>query len=734
MVLYGILRSIFTWTDKSSVIWEPMKIIKSALIWGVLIQLSRFIMSAMIDISTIATYSVGWLPMSVLKESDLWNRHILGTHSNFSLNKLEGAVEKNDSFQVWYSYGWVDNISKCKRDKEWNYIVWRANGDPSMIHNDLVASGTTIKDKQWTAIAVNKIEICVMWYSQRVVFFVEEDTLRGAADAATYKKNAEELLIWKDVKLLLNEGKILTSTWYSPIAELGVLGGDARIAAKIKSKEWLTVSNMISRLKWLTGPLITIYSSVLNFADMADIEPADRKAWWMWVELLIKLIFALALIIPLALLAIVLIARVGLMRLYIIFSPILIVVHLFKDTLKLDLGNAEDRIDPWNIAWIIFAPVIIVFSISISLIFMTAITETMQQKAHSDAFYEYLWAAKDKENGGIKLMNLPVTINQNGNNSTGRWDIWDTFSWILVQLFAIWLIWAILMWAIKATKLGKAVVKKIPGIDTRLQDAAMAVPLFSVKNKNGENVHAGLGAMWNYYAWKPGGVAKSWERNAEIALAWKTKVATDDTTKKLSNVTDSQYTAIREAMKSWWDVSGALSAAWLTMAEYKWSENYKTFAALSTNDTWSHKYELSELMSMSKTRVLDLLNSGKVAGAAWWTAVQLQGWENYTMHATRSKFGGKIHYILTKDADEATKNDKEKLKKFNEARDKKLRELVVKNTDKKKDVNWDWTVSDDENKNYKQHIDQEVEYMKKQVKEAQTKREKWDFLDIKYKK
>ena len=59
----------------------PKWIISRALIAGVWIQASWFVMSALLDISTILTYSIWWLPMTVLEtkwdDSDKYNPYIL---------------------------------------------------------------------------------------------------------------------------------------------------------------------------------------------------------------------------------------------------------------------------------------------------------------------------------------------------------------------------------------------------------------------------------------------------------------------------------------------------------------------------------------------------------------------------------------------------------------------------------------------------------------------------------
>jgi hypothetical protein len=57
-------------------------LITNTLIAGILIQASRFLMAVAIDISTIATYGIGGLPISVLgneRNKDLVDITVLGT-------------------------------------------------------------------------------------------------------------------------------------------------------------------------------------------------------------------------------------------------------------------------------------------------------------------------------------------------------------------------------------------------------------------------------------------------------------------------------------------------------------------------------------------------------------------------------------------------------------------------------------------------------------------------------
>ena len=76
--------------------------------------------------------------------------------------------------------------------------------------------------------------------------------------------------------------------------------------------------------------------------------------------------------------------------LFIAFMPFLILACTFKNE-KTDKLLTEMKITtPGEFIKIIFAPVIIVFSVSISLIFMTALTNTLGHEAKQHEFFESL--------------------------------------------------------------------------------------------------------------------------------------------------------------------------------------------------------------------------------------------------------------------------------------------------------------------------------------------------------
>lgn len=68
-MIYNLSPSENEWVQK----FKPQKIIVKVLMAGVLINMSRFLVMAMVDVSTILTYSLGGIPLSVMKEEKTSN-------------------------------------------------------------------------------------------------------------------------------------------------------------------------------------------------------------------------------------------------------------------------------------------------------------------------------------------------------------------------------------------------------------------------------------------------------------------------------------------------------------------------------------------------------------------------------------------------------------------------------------------------------------------------------------
>lgn len=113
-----------------------MDTIKKTLIAGVLIQASRFLLAALVDVSTIATYAVGGLPLSVIKNTDIGKQKILKVNSLIDLDKFS-AFTKGEGFDVRYTAKYKDKelkISSCRVEK--SRVIGREMMEPEYINVD----------------------------------------------------------------------------------------------------------------------------------------------------------------------------------------------------------------------------------------------------------------------------------------------------------------------------------------------------------------------------------------------------------------------------------------------------------------------------------------------------------------------------------------------------------------------------------------------------------------------
>jgi uncharacterized membrane protein len=80
----------------------------------------------------------------------------------------------------------------------------------------------------------------------------------------------------------------------------------------------------------MMGPLITLYSSIVNFAELNDTR-THQDSRDAALSMIIKAVAAIALFIPLIFLAIILLLRIAYIWLYIIISPFIVLIMTFGD-------------------------------------------------------------------------------------------------------------------------------------------------------------------------------------------------------------------------------------------------------------------------------------------------------------------------------------------------------------------------------------------------------------------
>ncbi len=121
LFIYTILKSLFSGNNKIGS--EFKTLITNTLIAGILIQASWFLTSAAVDLSTIATYGVGGLPITILGSSSDENLDLV----YFNHERVINFEQQGDSFiqdlLILHTKDW--NISPCATTK----IEWMTGGN-----------------------------------------------------------------------------------------------------------------------------------------------------------------------------------------------------------------------------------------------------------------------------------------------------------------------------------------------------------------------------------------------------------------------------------------------------------------------------------------------------------------------------------------------------------------------------------------------------------------------------
>lgn len=432
----------------------PKWIISRALIAGVWIQASWFVMAALLDISTILTYSIWWLPMTVLEtkwdDSDKYNPYIL--------KRLFSVDVKNfEDYKLYLTNTTWDSkiyIAPCK-----TFDVGS---------EELIISPSTIYYNSWSWMPLTENTMChidgnVYHFSE---LLVDKPTCSVSDCVQNQNKYLDDLKnviaeLQKDksrIQAEINAGRILQiSPWVSSFDN----PNNGYWLDPTNKKIWNKTGRLGDLLE--DGSYVWAFTS-LYAALMSSWERVIPQEMWPFAKFLnVALSFChlIAIAIPLFAAVVVFMMRIGILWAAIIMSPFIALFTAF-DFKVFKEGNMSyfslNKLIP-----IIFSPVIICFAVSLSTVLVNIIagidieTEGIMDK-------EILWWLIKLNIWGLSLWfgKLVVSV------------IWVAITWFLM--------WA----AIQSTKLWDLDIVK--GIKKLATNAMWAMPIIPV--------------VWKWADWK----------------------------------------------------------------------------------------------------------------------------------------------------------------------------------------------------------------------------------------
>ena len=470
--IYKIFEFLIKWQK-----WDDIKkLLVSALIAWVWIQASWFIMAALIDVSTIATYWIWGLPMYILgkeKENLKYNPYVLWNVLYMESDNLDGyhMYLSNNFFLTGGNSGDVKFISECE-------TFYYQNSNEELI---LAPKMIYYKDDTNEKYYLTEQKMCHLW--DEVYHFSDlytggnkwseiSPTMSGSAIKTKQGEYAGSITASISTLKNISEPDMQTYVSGGKILKIWVQydSGDQKYGLDVNN-EWIWTGESASSWHlpnlWdiLSGNYAwvfsTLYGSLLNAWNNLRLSSTSEKG--LYVNLLntaLSLWHMIAIAIPLLVMVIVLVMRIGILRMAIVLSPVVILLKAFWFDKKIGKDSILRFIQVDNLLWVIFAPVVICFAVSLSTVLVRIIMKMNRSNIET-------WQ-QDILGWLIQLNVAWIWVN--------IWKLVWAVIWIAITWFLMWA-------AVKASELWKTWI--IKSVEELSKTALWSMPVIPIPWKDG---------------------------------------------------------------------------------------------------------------------------------------------------------------------------------------------------------------------------------------------------------
>lgn len=442
--IFYIFKYLITQDQKHG----PKRLIIRALIAWVWIQASWFIMAALIDISTILTYWVWGLPVSVLWSStnNEWNNpYVLKTLVSVDVEQLDDmAWLYLTNVSTWNDHFYISECSTFDYSSSWTDIKEELILAPKYVFYREENSGIDVYH--------NTDKLRCHYYGQVYYFkslysglndwdFNCSDSTGCKEWQQTYKNIIQSAQVelksgsWNsivDMGNYISQWKIL-QIWDAH-AEGWIWWSNVWTWRYSTTWVWLDVDNKWT-WEWKTNRLedildwgsyvwvfTTLYSSLMN--AWRWILSSGWSLYTNFLNIVLTFFHMLAIAIPLIAMCVVFMIRVAILWMVVALAPFIVLMTSFDlwGSSMLKSVKILDYFKPENLLWIIFSPALICFAISISTVLVRVI-ETFNIKEIAFQPTDILWWLIH-----INLEWLWI----------GLWRFIVAIMWVAITWFLVW--------------------------------------------------------------------------------------------------------------------------------------------------------------------------------------------------------------------------------------------------------------------------------------------------------
>lgn len=440
--VWSILKYIFDmkWGKATN----PKDIIVKLLLGAIWVNTSWFIIGALVDISTALTVGIWWLPLQLIGDQAMAQKPIFGSITSIKLNN---AIWQKDNAAILHTRPG----SQFSKDGKYflpcyiedSHIVWDENKRQT-------AFG--ISNGQWSVTGTN------VWRTSIVKDYcvarwngINKDAYEKAKSPVV-SDSAAMKIVYTDSFAAIN------SAWNCSTSNV-----------------CQTLDSFTKKTEWYQWAFYSLYASLLNLSTIHIWVPKSNVSLGM--EMLMKMIIALAYLIPLMILAIVLIMRVWYLWLIIAFSPFIVLASI-KELWGWMKGGIKDEtlkkvFDINNVISLLLLPVIVTFVISLSIVFLSSLSEWLTKNGSAESMWIY-----QRTEWTYKCYDVAITSICLDMPWTDIWTgVFDYFSWMIMNLFGIWLMWFAVMAALKSSEFTKKVAGTIETLGKDMMMSANFIPI-----------------------------------------------------------------------------------------------------------------------------------------------------------------------------------------------------------------------------------------------------------------
>lgn len=522
-------------------------VIKS-LIASVAVNMSRWIVAALIDISTILVVAIWALPLQIMGDTNvIKNIRFVQTHSYYDKVDTNESDASDKAYSTVYSCpaGWTPVFfMPCEFSPiqvEWETTLW-------------------LIPLKWVKSLETTIETTLSdWWQQSWKIWMSYDNIEKWYCVQDW--SLVQYIPWTEINEC-EEWQKRRNAWRKAMNPPNDENWDPIAWWKFSCHSFSELTRLAANTSW---PLYTLYGSIFALSNL----PATTNygnIWEVAIEMLMKIIVWFALVIPLLAFAVVMIIRVVVLRLVIAFSPILALgyVYEFDSITKID----GDKFTRQNVLNLLMMPVLWVFALSISIVFLSLLNNVdfVQSEVGAKKTQNW-WKCFDDTATAlipwIESIDTPEWITDDNTvcykflwlqtvclnewERVSLWKVANTFTWLITNMLWVALMRMAVMAVLKTNKFTEWTVDFI---DSTAKSIAKSRKIIPVPWLDGWAVSIWWAqqALSSLRRTIPANLANNAYKNSEL------KAFTDKTIANYSNV-DEKVVADAQTRSEVWDTS-----------------------------------------------------------------------------------------------------------------------------------------------------------------------------------